>query len=55
MRRYAKWTGIGLGGLIAMLVLFVVILSAIGGAKVERVLDVSVAAVNVPSDAATGD
>ena len=53
MKRYAKWIGIGLGGIVTLLVLLIIILSGIGGMKIDRTLDVPITAVNVPTDAAS--
>lgn len=51
MGRYAKWAGIALGGIFTALVMLIIVLAGVGGAKINRTLDVPVAAVVVPTDA----
>ena len=50
---YLKWIGLALGGLFTLIVLLVVILSGIGGMRVTKSYDIQVAALDVPSDAAS--
>ena len=50
--RYLKWAGLVTGGLLTVLVLLVVILSGLGGMRINKRFDIRVAAVNVPVDAA---
>ena len=55
MKRYLKWVGLALGGLLTLLVLLIIILMGIGGMRVEKTFDIPVAAVNVPTDSASID
>ena len=50
--RYLKWAGLVTGGLLTVLVLLVVILSGLGGMRINKRFDIRVAAVNVPVNAA---
>lgn len=53
MNRYLKWAGLGIGSIVTLLVLLVIILIGVGSTKVNQQFDVQVAAVNVPTDAAS--
>lgn len=48
-----KWIGMGLGGLIALLVIAALVLLIIGGARANKKYDVPVHTVEVPTDAAS--
>ena len=47
--RVLKWVGIALGGLVGVLVVLIVVLFFIGGSKVNKTYDVSVAGFTVPT------
>lgn len=49
MRKLFKWVGIILGGLLGLLMLTVVVLYFVGGAKLSKRYDVSVQTVSVPT------
>ena len=49
MKKILIWVGSILGGLVALLVLIVVVLYAIGTSRINKVYDVEVAAVAIPS------
>ena len=46
-----KWVGIALGGLVGVLVVLILVLLFIGGSRVNKTYDVTVAGVTVPTDA----
>ena len=48
--RYLKWAGVAVGGVVTLLVLLIVVLSGLGGLKVDRTMDVAVAPVAIPTD-----
>lgn len=50
-RRVLKWIGIGLGGLVALVLVAAVILYFVGGARLNKRYDIAVAAVPVPTGA----
>ena len=49
MKKILIWVGSILGGLVALLVLIVVVLYMIGTSRINKVYDVEVAAVTIPS------
>ena len=53
MRRFLKWFGLIVGGLLGVFLVLLVVLYFVGSRKVNRTYDVPIASVAVPSDAAT--
>ena len=53
MNRILKWVAVAVGAVVSILVIAIAILAGIGGTKVNRTLDVSVATVAIPTDAAS--
>jgi mono/diheme cytochrome c family protein len=53
MRKVLKWIGIVLGGLIGLVVLALVVIYFIVGARLNKTYDIPAEAVTVPTDAAT--
>ena len=53
MRRFLKWFGLIVGGLLGVFVILLVVLFFVGSRKVNRTYDVAIASVAVPSDAAS--
>ena len=52
MRKVLKWTGIGVGGLVGLLIVLIVVLTVLGNIlRVNKTYDIEVAAVEVPTDA----
>jgi len=51
LKKVLKWIGIVLGGLIGLLVLAVLVLYIIGGAKVNKKYEVPVETISIPTDA----
>lgn len=50
-KKALKWTGIALGGLVGVIVIVLVVLYFIGGARINKTYDVQVASVAVSSEA----
>ena len=53
MKRYLKWVGLAIGGVLTLLVLLIVILAGFGGMRVNKTFDIQVASVDVPTDSAS--
>ena len=53
MKRYLKWVGLTIGGVLTLLVLLILILAGIGGMRVNKTFDIQVASVDVPTDSAS--
>ena len=53
MKRYLKWVGLAIGGVLTLLVLLILILAGIGGMRVNKTFDIQVASVDVPTDSAS--
>ena len=51
MRNFFKWFGIVLGSLLGLVILALVVLSVVGGARMNRTYDVQVQAISIPTDA----
>ena len=51
MKKLFKWVGIVLGSLLGVIIIAALVLSFIGGRKVNKTYDVQVNAVIVPTDA----
>jgi len=52
MKRYLKWAGLAIGGVLALLVLLILILTGVGTLRVNKTFDIQVASVDVPTDSA---
>jgi len=50
MRKFLKWLGIVVGGLVVLLVLVVVTLGLLGGARLNRTFDIQPETLNIPTD-----
>ena len=53
VKKALKWTGIGLGRLLGVLVIALVVLYFLGGMRVNKIYDIPAAATKVPTDAAS--
>ncbi len=53
VKKVLKWAGIGLGGLLGVIVIAMVVLYFLGGLRVNKIHDIQVAAITVPSDEAS--
>ena len=51
LKKALKWAGIALGGLVGVIVIILVILYFVGGARINKTYDIQVARVNVPNEA----
>ncbi len=51
MKRFLKWAGMVVGGLVGIIVAAIIVLSIIGGLRVNRQYDVQVTAIAIPNDA----
>lgn len=50
MKRVLKWIGIGLGGLVGLIALAAVVLSILGGARLNKTHDIQAEAIAIPGD-----
>ena len=50
MKRYLKWAGLAIGGVLALLVLLILILTGVGSLRVNKTFDIQIASVDVPTD-----
>ena len=53
VKKVLKWVGMGLGGLLGVIVIALAVLYFIGGSRVNKLHDIQVAAISVPTDAAS--
>jgi mono/diheme cytochrome c family protein len=51
MKKFLKWLGILIGGLLVLVVLAVVTLGLLGGARLNRTMDIQPEALTIPTDA----
>ncbi|MCH7746291.1 MAG: c-type cytochrome [Chloroflexi bacterium] len=53
MKRYLKWAGLAFGGVLALLVILILILTGIGSIRVNKTFDIQVVSIDVPTDSAS--
>ena len=51
LKKALKWAGIALGGLLGVIVIILVVLYFVGGARINKTYDIQVASVAVPAEA----
>lgn len=51
VRKFIKWLGVVFGGLLGLLLVILLALSLVGGARLTRTYDVQVEAITIPTDA----
>ena len=53
LRKFLKWFAVTAGGLLGVFIVLLVVLFFVGSRKVDRTYDIQIAAVTVPTDAAS--